>query len=306
MNIESKHLIIAASNDCFVKCRGCYNFWGANKQIVSTECILNFLKQLDSERIEKITVSGGDPLIRPDIIELLSEIKGLRYKINMDTVGTGLLANTESVSGKTVKQIDAQKLSELVDVIGIPLDGCASDSIHTFRLGRSNIFQEQIAILSKLDQAGANICINTVVHKQNLRDVSDIVDVIHGFNHISKWQLFQYMPIGVMGYKNRGDFEISDEEFLGVIYNVSERAKIKIPSVIFNPKAKNQRQKLYLLIDTDGYAWTPLTVVDDKFWQRSSVKNDKRIILGNIKNSNEMRQILDFLYYGKLNKGIVK
>ncbi len=109
-----------------------------------------------------------------------------------------------------------------------------------------------------------------------------------------------------MGYKNRGDFEVSDEEFRIAMYKVSEKVKIKIPNVVFNPKAKNQRQKLYLLIDTDGYAWTPLTVVDDKFWQRSSVKNDKRIILGNIKNSNETRKILDFLYYGKLNKGIVK
>lgn len=304
MDISCKHLIIAAANDCFVKCRGCYSFWGKNKEIVSTEYIINFLKKLDSQKIEKVTISGGDPLLRPDIIELLRNIKALNYKINMDTVGTCVVTNAKSLCGQSAKKINPYQLNGLVDMIGIPLDGCSDESIKTFRLGRPNIFQEQVNILNALNQTGINICINTVVHKQNMDDVAGIVDVIKNFKNVRQWQLFQYMPIGILGYKNKENFEISDEVFSKTIYNIQQQANVKIPTVKFNPKTKEQRRKLYLLIDTDGYAWTPLTVLDDEFWKRTEIKNDKRIILGNIKNIEDMNNILSFLYRGKLCKGV--
>jgi hypothetical protein len=61
----------------------------------------------------------------PYILTLLEMIKKRGFFIKLDTVGTPLLDQAQSIFFKRVKvdKIDAKNLAELVDLIGIPLDG---------------------------------------------------------------------------------------------------------------------------------------------------------------------------------------
>lgn len=73
------HLNIFVSQKCFLYCKGCYSFSRTEKcdQIVPTETIVAFLKYAYNKGIDKVTLCGGDPLTRKDIIRLLKQIKKL-------------------------------------------------------------------------------------------------------------------------------------------------------------------------------------------------------------------------------------
>ena len=262
MDINTKHLIIAVANDCFVSCTGCYNFWAKDKKIISNDDIINFLNQIDSDKIQKLTISGGDPLVRSDIVQLLTRIKKLNYRVNLDTVGTAFMNDTLSNKNKEyITYKNPKDFEGLVDTLGIPLDGADEQTIKTFRTGRENLFSEQVRILQVLDNINIKVCVNTVVHRQNVYKLQDIYEIIKGFQKVKQWQLFQYMPIGVLGYKNRATFSITDDVFVEETNNLKKHVECNDCLNIVT-KTKTQRKNLYLLLDTAGYAWVPKTSIE--------------------------------------------
>lgn len=299
---KPKHIILSAANDCFVQCGGCYNFFGKNKNIISTEQIISFLRKIDTSIVEKITVSGGDPLARTDLLPLLSNIKKLGFLINMDTVGTGFIKSTCTIKSKRIiQQTQIEDISPFVNILGIPLDGSNSNIIRQFRMGRSSIFEEQLNILETAQKTNLKICINTVVHKLNIHDLVNIAKIIKNFSNIIEWQLFQYMPIGPLGFYNKDKYNISDNDFSNVCNNLRDfMSKINC-NIKIHPKSKSKRKKLYLLIDTDGVAWTPY-ISDEVTWNPRKDENNKRIIIGNITNHLDTDKILNFIMEGTLNE----
>ena len=69
------HLNIFVSRKCFLYCKGCYSFSRTEKceQTVPTDTIVAFLKYAYNKGINKVTLCGGDPLTRKDILDLLKK-----------------------------------------------------------------------------------------------------------------------------------------------------------------------------------------------------------------------------------------
>jgi MoaA/NifB/PqqE/SkfB family radical SAM enzyme len=70
------HLNIFVSKKCFLYCKGCYSFSRADscQNITETDTIVDFLKYARSEGASTVTLCGGDPLMRPDILNLLKKV----------------------------------------------------------------------------------------------------------------------------------------------------------------------------------------------------------------------------------------
>lgn len=219
----------------------------------------------------KITIGGGDPLSRPDIIALLESIKKLGFQINLDTVGTPLLGNTNAkfYGTQLVHQVSAKVLAGIVDNIGIPLDGSNQEIASAFRRGRETLFADQLRIIQLLGDAGAKICLNTVVSKLNQADLPKLLKCI-SILPIQKWQLFQFMPIGLLGSRNREKLEISEENFRQAIAEVREFTKDLKPDLLIEAKSVTDRKNRYLLVNDAGIAWIP------------TGNGEERIELGNI------------------------
>lgn len=117
------HLNIFVSQSCFLHCKGCYSFSREEEKgkRISTDKLEKFLEFAYNIGVNKVTLCGGDPLTREDIIELLEKIKAIGFHISLDTVGSPIIKNVLSDRNITVKQIDAEKIASLVDVIGIHL-----------------------------------------------------------------------------------------------------------------------------------------------------------------------------------------
>lgn len=287
------HLNVFVSQRCFLYCKGCYSFSREEKcgQKLSTDKIIEFLKYVYSKGIKKVTLCGGDPLTRLDILELLHKIKKIGFYISLDTVGTSIIKNVERNGCVVIKKIDAKKISKYVDVIGIPLDGSNNEIFKLFRQTSTDIINEQLSICKELHKYGANICINTVVHKGNLEDAYEISKMIKKIDYINKWQIFRFSPLGKYGYKNRKLFENDDKNFF--------EFKSKVLEIFENDSSKLQfkdfsvRDKSYMLIDNSGNAWIPSFENNNLDCSINNIEN--RNIIGNITNYKDWDKICSFL-----------
>jgi MoaA/NifB/PqqE/SkfB family radical SAM enzyme len=270
-----RSVILTAGNGCFVACPGCYNHFARN--LIDTETILRFIGRLRSDLgVRKITVGGGDPLTRPDIVTLLKGLRALGLRIQLDTVGTAFLgdARIRFMGSGTARRVDAAHVAGDVDLIGIPIDGADDESIRAFR--RFGSVADQLACLSLLEAVGARVGINTVVHRRNADGLTRIADKLADYSCIRQWQLFQFMPSGPLGSRNRHEFEIGADDFT----RATDGVKIRLPGVSVSIKSNTVRKNGYLLIDGGGTVWTPRQ--DSKVDWNASDETAERVIHGHI------------------------
>lgn len=286
------NLNIFVSNKCFIYCKGCYSYSREENcsSILSIETICNFLKFAYNYGIKKVTLCGGDPLARDDIILLIKRIKEIGLKISIDTIGTPLIRDV-TIGGKTVKKINIKEIAKYVDEIGIPIDGSNSEIFRLFRPTNDDILKNQVSICHELEKNKIKTCINTVAHKGNLNDAEKLAKLINKLDGVSKWQIFQFAPLGRVGFLNRKLFEISEEEFETFENNVLNA--LENSSKILEFKKCKDRVKHYMLIDNSGNAWVPEF---ERIITNNSISSlSDRLIIGNINNINDWSNICEFL-----------
>lgn len=274
------HLNIFASPNCFVHCKGCYSLsrQEKNDKVVPTYKLIEFLKYAYYEGVHKVTICGGDPLAREDIIDLLENLKQIGFEISLDTVGTPIIKNAVSDGTKLVKKVDVRTLSNLVDMIGIPIDGSTNEVFTRFRQTKTDIIKEQIEICNELHKYGANICINTVAHQGNLEDSYELAKLISSLDYITKWQIFQFLPLGRLALKNRECFEITDKQFTEFKDSVLKVFSKENGKVQF--KSSKDRTNAYMLVDNSGNAW---------------ISPEEKKIIGNINSRENWKIICSYL-----------
>ena len=242
---------------CMHQCKGCHNpeTWPMQSgKPFTSETVQELCNLLDKyDYLDGVTFSGGDPLTRKDFSRILSECKKLCIKVNLDTVGLTFTKARKipSLNIKVDKFLDINSLDG-VDYVGIPLDGSNNGIVSKFRIYEGDLFGEILSVLNLLDKNCINVCVNTVLHKHNLKDLENIYNIINKYDCVKKWQIFQFMPIGSLGSKNAKMFVIDDKDF--------DDAKLKINSLndkglIINFKSAAERAKNYMLVNSAGVAY---------------------------------------------------
>lgn len=248
-----RSLILSAGNRCFLSCPGCYNHFG--QAVATTGDIVSFVRRLNARLpLHKITVGGGDPLTRPDLVAFLTRLRELGLRIHLDTVGTAFLGDApiRFMGRGSMPRVDAAAIASLVDLVGIPLDGSTDQVFRQFR--RFASVSEQESILDVLGAVGATVGVNTVVHKGNHQDLARIGAIISRHPHVRAWQVFQFMPIGPLGYRNRNRYQISESVFHTAVGNLREAVPATVQIVA---KSASSRKHRYLLMDSAGMLWIP-------------------------------------------------
>jgi MoaA/NifB/PqqE/SkfB family radical SAM enzyme len=291
---ERLSLNISVARSCFVKCLGCYNHFGNSPNLISTQNIILFLTAAKERKFNKVTLCGGDPLSRPNIIDLLKKIKTLGFFISLDTVGTPILGEAKTIfyGSSLINKINETDIAKYVDLVGIPLDGPSNETISLFRTERVNQFAEQILILKKLSSAHAQVCINTVVHQGNINYIEKMLPILNDFDGIKKWQFFQFMPIGPLGYKNRNTYEISDEDFFLLKDKITKYKENFLKHIDLEFKAKAERKGNYMFVDSEGLAWVPNIAMNEE-WDKQKDSTHKRLIIGDINVLEDHEKILE-------------
>jgi MoaA/NifB/PqqE/SkfB family radical SAM enzyme len=285
-------LQLAVARSCFVRCRGCYNRFSPHRELVSQEQIVAFLRYAnDRVGVAGVTLCGGDPLTRPDIIELVDGIIALGIPVKLDTVGTAFLGPAEIrfFGSGVARQVEVENLVRRVQWLSLPLDGWDQESVSWFREGRSHLFKETLRLIELVQGLGTPLGVNTVVHRRNLGGIAKIRGVLKPYR-VAEWQLFEYRPSGPLSFANRDDFLIQPRGlFEEVTAEFTAHGVGRAPDAICTAKNAYEILPSRLVVDSDGLAWSHLKWIEPP----DPEPGPRRAIAGNIRNPADYDAVVD-------------
>jgi len=131
-----------------------------------------------------IVMTGGDPLKRPDIYELIRHATGQGFDVALTPSATPL-ATPEAL--QQAKDAGVQRL-------GISLDGPDAETHDSFR-GWSGSFDRTLEMLEDAKSIGLSVQINTSITQRNFDKIDTMADLLAGYE-IAMWSVFFLVPVG--------------------------------------------------------------------------------------------------------------
>ncbi|MHC4748569.1 MAG: radical SAM protein [Planctomycetota bacterium] len=169
---------------CNLKCVHCYNDSGTSKASdeLSTEEAKAVLDNLVQFGVPSVLFSGGEPLMRPDLFELIGYAveRGLRAVIS--TNGTLITADV----ARQMKQYG-------VSYVGISLDGIGEIN-DKFR-GVAGAFDRAVGGIKNCQDAGVRIGLRLTLTKKNVQDLESLFNFFESEN-IERACFYHFVPSG--------------------------------------------------------------------------------------------------------------
>jgi radical SAM protein with 4Fe4S-binding SPASM domain len=159
------------------------------------------IKKIKEAGIKNIRFTGGEPLLRPDILEILKYAKSLGFReVRLNT------------NGSLIDEKMALLLTETVDNFLIPLEGPDAEA-EMESTGIKDSFDLKLKAISYLAKAGAKIIrVGTVATSQVISDLEKVSKIIRNLP-IRQWELYRPIPVAGGGQSSRKDIELLVEKF---------------------------------------------------------------------------------------------
>ena len=234
---------------CPLQCPYCSNpiDYAQHSNELSTDDWLRVFTEARAMGAVQLGLSGGEPLIRKDLPELIRHARGLGYYINLITSGYGL----------SEEKIVALKEAGL-DHIQISIQAPEA-SLNNYLAGTES-FEEKKSVARLIKKHGYPMVLCVVIHRENIHLMQEILEMAeelgadylelantqyYGWAHINRDQL---LP-------NREQFE--QAEAIAQAYKEKVKGRMKIYYVV--PDLYEDRPKACM----NGWGTTFLTVAPD-------------------------------------------
>jgi len=174
------------TKNCNLACIHCISSIG-NKRELNTQRVLRVIDKLSNLECKELYFTGGEPLFRKDIFQILKEAKGKKFKI-------GLLTNGTLINSKNIK-----KIKSLVDEIGLSLDGSSPQVNDQIR--GVGTFSQIIKAIKSIKNNRIPFTLYITITKINLPDFENILRLAKHFG-IDSLRINEVTPRG-KAWKNR-------------------------------------------------------------------------------------------------------
>jgi len=153
------------TNDCNMYCDHCYRDAGTKtEEELSTEAAKTMLGQIAKAGFKIMIFSGGEPLMRPDIVELVAHAKSLGLRPVFGTNGTLLTIEL------------AQKLKDVGTMgMGISLDSLNKEK-HNHLRHYEDAWEQAVQGMRNCREVGLPFQIHTTVMEWNQSELEDLTD----------------------------------------------------------------------------------------------------------------------------------
>jgi radical SAM protein with 4Fe4S-binding SPASM domain len=172
------------TNACNLKCKHCYQ--RAEKPTpdeLTTEERLAIVDQLEENNVSALAFSGGEPLMRKDLLEVAEYAHDRGLYVSVATNGT-LFTKTA---------VEHLKRSE-VGYVEISLDGATRETHDSFR-GVEGSFERTLQGIKNAAKSGLYTCIATTATKDNLYEIPDIIELAKKLG-AKRVIVFNFIPTG--------------------------------------------------------------------------------------------------------------
>jgi radical SAM protein with 4Fe4S-binding SPASM domain len=191
---------------CNMRCLHCYiSAESMSKSELSKKEALELIDQLSRLRPPLLILSGGEPLVRKDFLEIAEYASSRKLRLSLSTNGTLL-----------TKEV-AKKLYDLGFVyIGISLDSPNPIWHDKFR-GKVGAFDETVAGIKNSVEAGLSTGLRYTIMRKNVNDVSQIVNLALNLK-ICRITFYHLSPAGRAKEINLDWYISSDQYFKFIDY----------------------------------------------------------------------------------------
>jgi radical SAM protein with 4Fe4S-binding SPASM domain len=215
---------IEVTNTCNLRCKHCYaNAGRPLKNELTTDEIKNIIDQLVKMKTIVVALSGGEPLLRKDILEIIKYIKKKGFEIYLNTNGTLI---TEELAEK-IKKCGLSHLE-------ISIDGFKKT--HDYIRGKGS-FEKALLAFEICKKYEIEVGILTVMMKINLSEIPNLINFFYkkGASGIG---LLRFHPVG-RGKKNK-HLEITTQErkrIIEKIYRIKAEIGDSFPIKVETPSS---------------------------------------------------------------------
>jgi len=229
-----KELSIELTKQCVLKCIYCSSDATIEKNerldIIKLKNVIESVKKI--HRINKISLSGGDPLIYPDFLDVFNLLKSMKFKILIYSSGIVLDQNGKisPVSSDLLQQI---KISPKNPEIHLNLQGYDKKTIENIN-GVPDSYEILQQTIANIKRERLFLGANVVPFKNNYQNLEKIYDfcISNGFDQIN---FLRFVP---QGRGKGGEFNLNPREFFEV-----QKSLVKILE-----RSKNENNKIVVRI----------------------------------------------------------
>ncbi len=212
------------TSQCNLYCDGCYrvNRKSSHKSLDEIRHDLEVFKR--NRKVDSISIAGGEPLIHPEILDIVRLIKSMGWKPVINS--NGLLITKEFV--KELKKAGAWGFTFHIDS-GQNRAGWKGKN----ELELNELRLELATILKEV--GGLSCSFNATVYPETLKYVPDLVK--WGQEHIDKVQVMVFILYRMANLSNEFDYYVGDEKVdFGVMpysaKDLERRTDLQAPEVV--------------------------------------------------------------------------
>ncbi len=215
-------ICIHVSNSCNLKCAYCLSSSDKNKKRLALNNINDLIDILTRYFPLRIVISGGEPLLYENIVELISKLKSSNNIVILST-------------NATIDITLYPELLELVDWFDISLHGVTAEDYRKTR--NSDAFQTVVKNIKILTEHKIRVCLNYLIHKENLYSLDSFFEVAKNLR-INKVRLANLIQEG--SALETDLLPISTIEEFEYISNISEKYENDFKKIVL-PAFKKQK-----------------------------------------------------------------
>lgn len=177
---------------CNLNCKHCYSI-SADTDFpgeLSTNQVFTVMDDLKDFKVPVLILSGGEPLLRPDIFEISERAKAMGFYVALSTNGT------------LIDEATADRIARIgYDYLGISLDGIGA--VHDRFRRQEGAFDASMRGIHLCHDRGIKVGVRYTMTEGNIESLNGILDLVENEN-IDKFYLSHLVYAG-RGNRNRGD-----------------------------------------------------------------------------------------------------
>jgi radical SAM protein with 4Fe4S-binding SPASM domain len=214
-------LIVEVTQRCNHDCRHCYNVWKNRRpypygELSTIETLAMLDRVLDETGIREVTLTGGEPLLRSDLHEIVAHLRGRGTEV--DLISNGALLDDETIA----------RLAGRIGTFELPLLSSEA-AIHDHLSGQPGAFDRVTLAIAELKlrrQTVVGVFVATRVNLPTLRETMELAFAL-GVDAV----MFNRFNPGGRGFENLAELQASPAELRDALDLVAQlSAELELPA----------------------------------------------------------------------------
>ena len=214
---------------------------------LSTDEGKRLIDQIAALQVPVFVLTGGDPIKRPDLFELIGHARSAGVRVSLTPSATPLLIRDIVIR---LKEAGLARLA-------VSMDGAIAETHDAFR-GMTGSFAQTLNAIRWANKIGLPIQINTTFSRRNIAEIDTIAALIESLN-ITLWSVFFLVPMG----RGKLDDLLNADEFEQIfakIYSLSKTVDFDIKTT----EAQHYRRLILQQRVAERKAGAEISVTQDK------------------------------------------